>query len=277
MNARALLGCGLGAALLAWGCAAPPPMPSAPPGPTSADLTAAELARVGGLDRLHARGVIELRTNDETGEHFDQGDLDLRWSRTLGLAASLSKLGDRWVWIGADATQWWIFELKSKPTRLHTGMLTSARSGLAPAFPWLMGVRPLLPAPSAEPERTNDRCRVRVQLPPGVLPAGAALFADFDAKTSLPVATELTLPGGGVWRSSLTDWMSVETAGVAQGAWPRVPRRALATNGTDDRRTTVRVSLDTARADAEATDRPTLYDLAGLRERFAPQEVETEE
>ncbi len=247
---------------------------------TSADIALAERARVGGLERLHAKGIIELRTRNEKiekGERFEQGDLDLRWSRTLGLAASLSKLGDRWVWLGADSASWWVFELKSEPSRMHTGPLTSAKAGLAPAFPWLMGMRPLLPVAGAEPEAIDGVLRVTVELPAGVLPSGATLAADFDPTTRLPVGTSLTLPSGGAWKSSFSDWMSVETPGAAPGAWPRIPRRMNATNIAGDASTAVRVALDRAEADAIATDRPALYDSAALRERFAPQLVETEQ
>lgn len=240
----------------------------------AAEMARREEARAAGLERLHARGIMELRTRDDKGEHFDQGDLDLRWSRELGLAASVSKLGDRWVWFGADRTRWWIFELKAKPSSLRTGPIAGTRPGLASALPWLLGVRPLRPAGGAVPELVKLTWRVKVDVPQGVLPERAVLTAEFDPATLLPVATELALPDGTVWRSAFSEWLAVETPGAAEGAWPRVPRRVQAASGLDDRWTTVRVALDTARADPEATDRPNLYDLALLRERFAPASVE---
>jgi hypothetical protein len=238
------------------------------------EIVRRENARTAGLDRLHARGILELRSRDEQGEHFDQGDLDLRWSRDLGLAASVSKLGDRWVWFGADRTRWWIFELKANPSTLRTGSIAGRRPGLAAALPWLLGVRPLRPEPEALPEMVKLHWRVPVEVPAGVLPAHAVLRVEFDPATLLPVATELTLSEGAVWRSGFTDWLAVETPGAAPGAWPRIPRRVQAASGLDDRWTTVRVALDSARADPEATDRPALYDVALLRERFAPAQVE---
>ena len=65
-------------------------------------------------------------------------------------------------------------------------------------------------------------------------------------------------------------FVSVETAGVATGAWPRIPRRVrVAAAGTS-----IVVAIDVARADAEAADRGQLYDLGALRARFAPEAVE---
>jgi hypothetical protein len=230
---------------------------------------------VGGLVRLHARGVAELRRRTEQGETFDQGDLDLRWSRALGLAVSLSKLGDRWVWMGSDASRWWVFELKSEPSRLRTGPLHGSSASVAMAFPWVLGLRPLQPRDGAPVERTEGGWRVVVETPRNELPVGAELVAEFDARTLLVRATELRLAGGEVWRAQLDSWMSVESLGLAEGAWPRVPRRVDVRSGAKAEWTAVRVSLDRADASEAATDRPGLYDLEKLRAQFAPEVVET--
>lgn len=286
----------LAGAVLAAGCAcSPQPAPASAPAHVAAEppvqlpatsppqvVTAAAIARaeqerVGAMERLHARGIVELRTRDDSGERFEQGDLDVRWSRGRGLAVSLSKLGDRWVWLGADTTHWWVFDLKAAPTRLQTGALTSTKAGLAPAFPWLMGARPLCPAPGAEPMPVGAAWRVRVETPVGTLPAGGVVHAVFQVPSLLPVAVELSLPGGVVWRSEFTEWMSVETPGVAQGAWPRLPRRVRATSEGDQRWAVVRIALDSAGADPAVIERSLLYDRAHLQERFAPEVVEHDE
>ncbi len=261
------------------GCRCVPPADPPSPAPsavTAGDIQRAELARVGGLTRLHARGVAELKTKDHQGEHFDQGDVDVRWNPSLGLAASLSKLGDRWMWIGSDATQWWSFDLKSKPTVLRTGKLTSAKAGLAPALPWLLGLRPLVPASGAELALVKNELRVAVATPQGLLPEGAELEAMFDSRTLMPTQAVLTLKDGTTWRSSFSEWISVDTSGIAQGAWPKISRRVQVSSGTDDRWTQLVVALDSARASPDAVDRPSLYNLVELRTRFAPQQVESE-
>lgn len=248
--------------------------------PTLATATAiaqAEQSRVGQLARLHGRGVAEFRTKDEKGEHFDQGDIDLRWNPALGMAASVSKLGDRWSWIGSNTTHWWVFELKSDPTLLRTGSLNSPAAGVTAAIPWMLGLRPLIPSEGSTPRLIKETLRVVVATPDGTLPEGATLEAEFDPKSLAPVLVTLSARDGSVWRSGLKDWLTVETPGVAQGAWARIPRRVQIVGGRDDHSTLLLIALSSARADPEATDRPGLYDLAALRERFAPQNVETQE
>jgi hypothetical protein len=192
------------------------------------------------------------------------------------MAASLSKLGDRWMWIGNDATQWWSFDLKSSPTVLRTGKLSGAKAGLAPALPWLLGLRPLVPVSGAELVPVQGALRATVATPPGLLPQGAELEATFDSRTLMPTHTTLKLKDGTAWRSSFTEWMSVDTPGVAQGAWPKVSRRVQVSSGIDDGWTQLVVALDSARANPDAVDRPALYNLTELRTRFAPQQVELE-
>jgi hypothetical protein len=68
------------------------------------------------------------------------------------------------------------------------------------------------------------------------------------------------------------EMMPVETVGAAQGAWPRIPRRIAGSH--EGRGVTLSIALDSARADAEAVDRPGLYDMDALRARFAPEQVE---
>ena len=58
----------------------------------------AEEARVGALRVLRARGVAEVRWRDASGDHFEQGDADLRWCDGRGIAVSVSKLGEPFSW-----------------------------------------------------------------------------------------------------------------------------------------------------------------------------------
>lgn len=259
---------------------APAPPTTTPPAPaalpTAAQIAAAEAARVGHLERLYARGILEVRSKDDQGQHFDQGDLDLRWNRTLGLALSLSKLGDRWIWIGSDLSQWWIFELKSDPTRLRLGSLKGPRAGLAGAMPWLAGIRPLLPQEGAALQPVEGGVRVPLAVPAGALPEGATLVAEFSASTLLPMRTLLRLPNGVEWRMEMSDWGGVETEGVGPTAWPRVPKRVRGSSGGEDRWSNFSMALEVLRADAGSTDKPGLYDLARLKTSFAPQQVEND-
>ncbi|MFM9097402.1 MAG: hypothetical protein ACKOQW_03790, partial [Phycisphaerales bacterium] len=101
----------------------PTPAPPAAnaPAPDAAAIIARERARVGGLKHLWAKGVAELRWKDASGDHFEQGDLDLRWCAGRGLAASVSKFGDRHAWLGSDGVRWWRFSPKATPPALDVG------------------------------------------------------------------------------------------------------------------------------------------------------------
>ena len=61
-----------------------PPASVPTAGPASEAVAASERARVGGLRFLHAKGVAEIRWKDDDGNHFEQGDADVRWSAARG-------------------------------------------------------------------------------------------------------------------------------------------------------------------------------------------------
>jgi hypothetical protein len=141
----------------------------------------------------------------------------------------------------------------------------------------MLGLRPLVPMHDAVPQLIKGTLRVTVATPAGTLPEGATLEAEFDPTSLAPVLVTLSAKDGSVWRSGLKDWLTVETPGVAQGAWAKIPRRVQIVGGPEGQSTLLLVALSSARSDPESTDRPGLYDLAALRERFAPQKVETQE
>ncbi len=281
MSARPALQLGvLLAALAAAGCGsaqktgdgAAVATPLAPP--SAAAIAAAERARVGELGCLHAKGVVELRSRDADGDHFDQGDVDFRWMPGRGVAASISKFGDRWSWIGSDGTRWWAFELKADPVRLRWGRLDGARAGIVGALPWLMALRPLLPAPGAMPGRVDGVVRVQVTADGAVLPPGARLEADFDAVTLAPRAVRVRRGDAVECEATLAELGPVEVEGRTMGTWPAIPQRVRVRGAGDRAGTEIAVFLDKPRAARDAADRPALYDLDGLRAKFAPGTVE---
>ncbi len=242
--------------------------------PAAQSIADAERARVGALACLHAKGVVELRSRDASGDHFDQGDVDFRWMPGRGVAASISKFGDRWSWIGSDGTRWWAFELKADPVKLRWGRLERERAGIVGALPWLMALRPLVPVPGAEVRMADGRARVRVQAEGAVLPAGAALEADFDPATHAPVAVRVCRGGAVECEAALAELGAVEVEGMTMGTWPVIPLRVRVRGAGDRAGSEIAVFLDRPRADREAVDRAALYDMDGLRAKFAPGAVE---
>jgi hypothetical protein len=306
----------LGGALAAAACAPRPAVDVAQPGPaaearaaevaapevagpgvaaleaaTLEAIASSERARAGELRVLVARGVTELRWRDESGDRFEQGDADLRWCAGRGFAVSISKLGDRYAWVGSDGRRWWQFFLKAEPSTLRWGTLAPAAvaaggpaaeeggggadeslrslAGGTPS-PVLLGLRPLVPRADAAPEVRGELLWIECE------PEGRArVEAAFDPKSLAPLRVRMSVPGGATVLSNFDGMLPVETLGTAQGAWPRMPRRVrIEASGVKQASSiALLLSLESARADADAADRPLLYDLDALRERFAPQDV----
>ena len=253
-----------------------PPASVPTAGPASDAVAASERARVGGLQFLHAKGVAEIRWKDDDGNHFEQGDADVRWSAARGCAASISKFGDRYALLGTDGRRWWSIFPKAKPSRMEWGAMgTGAQSQGAndalAANPRYMGLLPLLPAAGAVAQMEDGLAWFNLA-DDAANAVGIVARAGFDPATLTPRVVRLRWPDGSTARVEFGEMMPVETVGAAQGAWPRIPRRIAGSH--EGRGVTLSIALDSARADAEAVDRPGLYDMDALRARFAPEQVE---
>ncbi|MEY4810430.1 MAG: hypothetical protein RI986_768, partial [Planctomycetota bacterium] len=218
-----------------------------------------------------------LRWTDEQGSHFEQGDADIRWCAGRGVAASISKFGDRHAWLGSDGTRWWRFELKTAPSRLVWGIIaasapTQAAREAQVANPRFLGIAPLIPRAGAVVEVRDGLAWVELEHAGGEAVAGVRVEAGFAIGTLEPRSVRAQWNAGDSSRVDFGELMLVETAGVAQGAWPRIPRRLVAVR--EGGVTALSIAIDSARADAEAADRPTLYDMDGLRARFTPEMME---
>ena len=252
-------------------CAAPRAgLPSAGEAPPAERLAASERARAGSLRTVHATGVAELRWSDRDGAHFEQGDLDLRWADGLGIAASVSKFGDRHAWLGSDGSRWWRFDLKARPPALASGPLGPGAPDARPleafaASPATLGLRPLVPAPGAKVTLRDGLAWV--DLEDGTI-AGVKCEAGFDPASCAPRALLLRPTVGPQLRAEFGELLSVGTDGAPEGAWPRIPRRITARRAGDD--AAISITIGTAAADPGAADRPALYDLEGLRARLMP-------
>lgn len=256
----------------------PPAGPGAPPAPDAAAILRAEEARAGALRWVHARGVAELRWRDAAGDHFEQGDLDLRWCAGRGIAASISKFGDRHAWIGSDGVRWWRFAPKARPSTLDVGVIEGAPGAgrsvpdECAVTPALLGLAPLRPRAGAE-ARVEDAL-AWVELDPAGLPpvAGGRFEAAFDPASLEPRAVRMLDAAGRVeWRIAYGEVRSIEVAGSAPGAWPRIPRRMEAVRGEGGG--SLLLAIGSVALDRDSVDRPALYDLEALRERFAPEAV----
>ena len=85
--------------------------------PTSADFVAAQQQRLLAVPSLALRGHAELNWSDTTGRHFDDGDFDLILRPTNELSLRVSKLGEKFLWVGGGGGQSWIVLPRENPSR----------------------------------------------------------------------------------------------------------------------------------------------------------------
>jgi hypothetical protein len=104
--------------------------------PEYAALADAHNTRLARLGRVYGRGNIELRWTDESGRHFEQGDLDLWYERPDRLALNVSKFGERIMWLGAGPGRAWLFDLRNGESTLYC---------TADSVGWMMGSETGLP------------------------------------------------------------------------------------------------------------------------------------
>ena len=188
--------------------------------PDAAAIAARERGRVGGLTHLWAKGVAELRWTDDAGDHFEQGDLDLRWCAGRGLAASVSKFGDRHAWIGSDGVRWWRFSPKATPPALDVGEVAPSpgrdwsQVDACSSQPALLGIAPLVPADGAVPEVRDGLAWIELSAVALPRREGERFEAAFDASTLEPRRCRLVdALGTERWSVEFVDFASVEQAG----------------------------------------------------------------
>lgn len=198
---------------------------------TRGQLIAAQNDRAARLATTCSDGVIELRWEDDKGEHTDQGDIELWQTTGNRTAARISKLGEDLFWLGSMDEQWWLFDLTTKGDRvLYRGTHEQVGERLAG-----LGVRPLAlldlmgltaiaadPAGEARPlgiEKTGKALRLEAR------GRGGPLRYEFDATSLLPTSIQLLDTAGAVIAAStLSRFESVPAPNTAIMARPKMPR-----------------------------------------------------
>jgi len=260
-------------------------------GPSAAELLAAHAQELERLPALVSGGVIEVSWRDQAGNHFEQGDLDLRYRAPEELSLRLAKLGQTQFQAGCNRTLWWYYEGWSKPTRLVTGTRLRA-PGAAIADPRLpitideilalLGLRAWGTA-DAEPEADSEGSgRWMVRIGAARSPLGLPTRLTFDRAQvagdlgwSLVRIEALDAEGGPLVRSDLESHRRVEMRGAAPGAWPRIATRVRisvpARHGRDA--STWLIELDRPSASAERIA-PKLFDLEAVTASLRPQVID---
>jgi hypothetical protein len=197
--------------------------------PARHDVLAAHNERVRKLATTNSVGVIELRWSDERGKHFEQGDLELWQTTNDRTALDISKIGERLLWMGSNAEQWWLFDLMTKGDHVaYVGRHDEMGNGFGAlgvrplALLDLLGLSPIDAARDAEkPLVFDESIRAWTLRTTG---RGGELRIAFDAVTYLPKRIELLDASGlVVAQSTLTRYASVDVPGLAIMARPKMP------------------------------------------------------
>jgi hypothetical protein len=219
-----------------------------PPAPAVADpdavaaLVRRHNERVERLRRLHSTGVLEFEWLDADGKrhHEPQVNMTLWLDVPKGTALRAEKLGENLLWIGSNAERYWIFDLTSKPRRLHEGPHAEPiRHSVSPlvvrplALLDLLGLSPIADDP-ADVAATPGAVVVTTE------GRGGPMRLHFDEATGMPGVIETLGPDGRVTlRSRLDRVRTVPVSGVSVADRPGIATRIR----IDDRDGTVSIGL----------------------------------
>jgi len=216
--------------------------------PTWVEVRAAQERRLDALLPFHAAGQIELRWTDRDGAHFEycRGEVFVRAPSDAAL--SLTKVGERFLWLGESGNRRFLFDLRTKaPVLWLVGGLESrpprpARtpdSGDSPdsrdSAPLvaqqasifdLLGLMPFPPAEDLDAVLEGDARTLRVEFA-GV---GGPIRVTIDVPSLLPTRIEqLDAQGGLLLTSVFSEYESVDRDEMAPGALPKFPSRVVVT------------------------------------------------
>ncbi len=237
-------------------------------------------ARASLLRLLESGGTIEIRQRDETGgEQFEDCALEL-WRDGDRFALRLRKLGERFLWVGSDGDQWWVFELTADPVRLV--ILPSGASGQRALgtevllfgpdqLLLLAGLQPIS-LEDAEVAWSEDGKVLRIET---VAPEGggwARIAWSIDPGTLLPVRMEaIDADGALVLESTLSGYEPIRARDQPVGNWPQFPRKLRVE--TPDGAIDVRLYFNRPGATGSKL-REALFDLDQLMKTFKPGLIE---
>jgi len=270
-----------------------------------AEVVARHNARVARLETFESRASLELRYSDRDGEHFDQCEADIFLASAGRGAVRATKVGNNLLWVGSDGTQGWMFRLDREPTSLTVfdrvddgamGELLKAAGGsgaggggagaqgaegfalLAPqSVRLLAGMRAIEPPYSvralAPTEGGDDLSRPVAERYEVVFRAIDGIEASVRfGRDGLPAAVAVASVGGArMLTATLGEYESAQAANIAQGAWPKVPRRIAVTS--ERSKAEARIYLDAPIAMAKRM-KPKFFVLSDLVALLRPDAVQ---
>ncbi|HMN96674.1 MAG TPA: hypothetical protein PKC43_09540 [Phycisphaerales bacterium] len=261
------------------------------------EVVESQRARLDAMEQLYASGQVELRWRDRRGNHFEycRGELFLRLPDETAL--SLTKVGERFLWVGSAAGSRWMFDLRDREPTLWIVETAAAEPRRFP----LDG-----PGGTGEPAQRADAgpldlSRLSLIDVLGLLRfpeaadldsvledgsgSGGGIVVEFagdggplrvtvDAITRLPTVIEvLDDEGRTQLRSELSRYEPADRPGKPPGGRPRFPNTVVIdASGDSGERREVRLFLEPdPRGEARIAER--LFDLETLTATFRPTQV----
>lgn len=257
------------------------PKPQAMPGPapTVAELSRSEERRIGGLAELSSLGVIELRWTDESGNHWEQGDIELSYVAPSETALVVKKLGEIFLWAGSGSGEYWLFDNRSRDQSVaFRGREADLNRGTDLAHmlhPLLIldlaGLTPLVTMESAAGEVAWDAeaglWLIRVNGRSG------PLNVSFAPSTLEPQRIEAIDAAGATHvMSHLSRPVRVPVDGLPDGAFPVVPGRVEVS--LINQSGTAVLALDRVRGEVDEARKRLIFSFDALNGRLRPARIE---
>lgn len=268
-----------------------------------ADIVVRHNARVGRLETFESRASLELRYTDTDGKHFDQCEADIFLASGGRGAVRATKVGNNLLWVGSDGTRGWVFLLDKDPTslivhdRIDESIFSRSLDGRS-AADRTPGSEFMLLAPQSVRALAGMRAVGSIDGLGGTLRRveGAAVDAPlherfelmyrpftgvdvamrFDAEALPTLVRVLDGAGRARFEARLSEYEPAQAANLAQGAWPKVPRRIevdARDAPTGEVTSEVRIYLDAPVAMGRRM-KPRLFVLEELTAQLRPDSVQ---
>ncbi|MEE2681226.1 MAG: hypothetical protein VX641_02520 [Planctomycetota bacterium] len=229
---------------------------------------------------LESSGTVELRQTDADGTSFDSCNLNL-WRDDRDFALRLKKFGERFLWVGSDGNDWWVFELAAEPSRLvvlpidvqGAMNLGTQESLLGPRkLLQLSGLLPLDPGATLAVLDSTAEGLIGFELTSEVPGEWGRMRWEVDPQRLLPRRITALEPDGSVrFTATLDGYEPIPARDLPIGGWPQFARKVRIKDGAGT--TDVRLYFNKPNARGDRT-RPSLFDLQQLINTFKPAKVE---
>lgn len=249
-------------------------------------LREAHNRRVAKIEQFWSRAVLEARWTDAAGEkHYEQGDGPLIVRRPAELALAIGKLGETFLWLGANGERYWLFDLhppQGEPTAAYVGRFDQFTEQTAAKLPIpirpdrlisLLGITALPGADEQAPIPTVDDAGATFIIPLGDSLDGPRMYLRLDAADARPQHVTITHADGVILlHAALDAYQPLQRAGSPPGDWPDLPTRITVTSEPYD--ATLTLHLD-APTDGKTHDKvkDAQFDFDTLVKMLRPRKV----